>query len=53
MILAACTSQKTQGTTVRCIKTPRVQEARASVKKAQKNPKKARLFGASCNYSRR
>ncbi|KAJ0810859.1 hypothetical protein HanPI659440_Chr01g0031601 [Helianthus annuus] len=45
MILAVCTSQKTQGTTVRCVKTPRVQEARASCKKAQKNLKKRAFLG--------
>ncbi|MFS7898012.1 hypothetical protein Hanom_Chr00s015233g01754491 [Helianthus anomalus] len=53
MILVARTSQKTQDTTVRCIKTPWVQETRASGQKSQENPKKVRLFGASCNYSRR
>ncbi|MFS7965343.1 hypothetical protein Hanom_Chr09g00761121 [Helianthus anomalus] len=49
MILAACTSQKTQGTTVRCIKTPWVQEARASGQKSPEKSQKARFL----NYSRR
>ncbi|MFS8003456.1 hypothetical protein Hanom_Chr13g01214201 [Helianthus anomalus] len=51
MILVARTSQKTH-TTVRYTKTPWVQETHASGQKSQENPKKVRLFGASCNYSR-
>ncbi|MFS7962219.1 hypothetical protein Hanom_Chr08g00724101 [Helianthus anomalus] len=52
MILVACISQKTQGTIGRCIKTPYYERHAPRAKKAQKNPKKKRVFsGASCNYS--
>ncbi|MFS7997035.1 hypothetical protein Hanom_Chr12g01136981 [Helianthus anomalus] len=53
MILATCTNQKTQGTTFRCIKRLEYKRRVTQAKKAQKNPKKARLFRASCNYSSR
>ncbi|MFS7962127.1 hypothetical protein Hanom_Chr08g00723011 [Helianthus anomalus] len=53
MILAACASQKTQGTIVICIKTPRVREARALGQKSPQKSQKSALFCASCNYSRR
>ncbi|KAJ0935197.1 putative proteasome endopeptidase complex [Helianthus annuus] len=41
LIGARCTSQKTQGTTIRCIKTPWVREARASGPKSPEKSQKA------------
>ncbi|MFS7950642.1 hypothetical protein Hanom_Chr07g00585601 [Helianthus anomalus] len=45
MILAACTSRKTQGATVRCIKRLGYKRRAPQAKKAQKNPKKRGFSG--------